>query len=55
MTLEFLHNLSSRHTPVRGRDIMVSEVVIAKVTRLPAEGTKWTDKHVLLHNVVAVF
>lgn len=34
---------------------MVSEVVIAEVTGLPAKGIKWTDKHVLLYNAVTVF
>jgi len=55
MTLEFLQNFQNGNTTVRGRNITFSEVVIAKVTRLPTEGTKWIDKHVLLYNAVAVF
>lgn len=34
---------------------MVSEVVIVEVTRLPAEGKRWTNKHVLLQEGVIVF
>jgi len=48
MTLEFLHNLYNGRTMVKGRNIMVSEAIIAKVFRLPAEGTRWMDKHVIL-------
>jgi len=54
MTLEFLQNLQNGSTTVRGRDIKVSEAIIAEVTRLLAKGTKWTDKHVLLHNAIVV-
>lgn len=55
MTLKFLHNLLNGSTTVRGRDLTVVEAVIAKVTRILTEGTKWTEKHILLHNVVVVF
>lgn len=52
MALELLQN---GITKVRGRDITVSESVTAKVTGLSTEGTKWIDKHVLLHKAVTMF
>lgn len=55
MTLEFLQNLQNGSTTIRGRNITIFEAVIAKVTRLPAEGTSWIDKHVFLYNAVTVF
>lgn len=55
MKLEFLQNLQNGSTTVRGGNITVSEAVIAEVTRLPAKGIKFTDKHILLYNVVVVF
>lgn len=55
MTLEFLQNLQNDGTIVRGMDTTVFEAIIAEVTGLLVEGTKWTDKHILLHNVVTVF
>lgn len=34
---------------------MVSEEIIAEVTGIPVEGTRWTDKHVLLQEAVTIF
>jgi len=36
-----------------GRNIIVSEVVIVEVSRLPVEGTRWIDKHVLMQDAIA--
>ncbi len=55
MTLEFLQNFQNGSTTVRGKSITIYEVAIAKVTGLPAERTKWTEKNVLLHNAIEVF
>jgi len=55
MTLEFLQNFQNGHTMVRGKNIMVSEEIIAEVTGIPVEGTRWTDKHVLLQEAVTIF
>lgn len=55
MTLEFLQNLDNGCTTVKGRNITVSKVVIAEVSGLPAEGTIWMDKNVLLQDVFTVF
>jgi len=52
LRLEFLHNLHNGSTTIKGRSIIVSEVVITEVTELPVEGTKWTENHVLLHNAI---
>lgn len=50
-----MQNLQNERTKVRGRNIIVSDAVISEVSILPAEGTRWTDKHVLLQDAIAVF
>jgi len=40
---------------VRGRRIIVSDIVIAEVSRLPVEGTTSPKKHVVLQDVVDIF
>lgn len=55
MALEFLQNLQNGHTMVKFRNITVSKAIISEVTGLLAEGTRWTDKHVLLKDAVTVF
>ena len=40
---------------VRGRKIIVSDVVIAEVFGLPAEGPMWTNKRRKFHDVIETF
>lgn len=40
---------------MRGRRILVSDVVIAEVSGLPTEGTIWPKKHVMLQDAVDIF
>ena len=55
LTLEFLQNIHNSSTMVKGISMMVSEEVLAEVTRLPAEGAKWVDKHVFLYSAIEAF
>lgn len=55
ITLEFLQNIHNGCTTLKGRNIIVSKAVIVEVSKLPAEGARWADKHVLLQVAIAVF
>ena len=48
VAIEFLQNLQEGYSMVRGRQIAVTDSIIAKVSGLPAEGTIWTHKKLKL-------
>ena len=55
ITLEFLQHLQNGQSIVKRVRIIVSEVVIAQVSRLSVEGATWLKEHVMLHDVVEIF
>jgi len=50
-----LQHLQNGQSIVKRVRIIVSEVVIAQVSRLSVEGATWLKEHVMLHDVVEIF
>lgn len=55
ISMEFLQHLQNEESMVKGRRIIVTDAVIAKVSGLLAEGTIWSQKHVLMQDAVENF
>lgn len=55
MAMEFLQNLQEEHSIVGGKQIMVTEEIIAEVTGLPALGPVWTIKKGRLQKIIEIF
>jgi len=53
--LELLQNLQNGSTTVRGRPIIVTEVILAEVTGLLTKGMKWVEKNMTLQEVLELF
>jgi len=55
VAIKFLQNLQDDLSIVRGRLIVVSDIVIAEVSGLPAVGPIWTHKKLRLQDAMATF
>lgn len=55
VAIKFLQNLQEDHSIVRGGQIIVTNTVIAKVSRLPVVGPVWTHKKVRIQDAMAIF
>ena len=53
--IEFSQHLQNGKSLVRGRQIPVTDVVIAEVFGLPTEGPVWASKWLKLHDVIEAF
>ena len=52
---EFLLNLQEGSSIVRGRNIAVSDEIIAEVSGIPVQGTTWTQKKIRIHEAMKIF
>lgn len=55
ISIEFLQNLHNGQSMVRGRQITVSDAMIAKVFGLSVEGLVWASKWLQLHDTIEAF
>lgn len=53
--IEFLQNLHEHYSMVRGRQIAVTDYIIAELSRFSAMGFVWTLKKVRLRDAVKIF
>ena len=53
--INFFQNLQEYHSMVRGRQIAVTNEIIAEVSGLPAVGPIWTLKKVRLQDAITIF
>ena len=52
---EFLLNLQEGSSTVRGRQIAVTDEIIAEVSGIPAQGTVWTQKKIRIREAMQIF
>ena len=55
MAIEFLQNLQEDYSIARGRQITVTDDIIAEVSGLPATGPVWTLKNERLQKIIEIF
>ena len=55
VAIEFLQNLQEYHSIVRGKHIVVTDDVIAEVSRLPTTRPMWTLKKERLQKIMKIF
>ena len=52
---EFLQNLQEGFSIVRGRQITLSDEIIAEVSGIPVQGTIWMQKNLRLREAMKIF
>ena len=55
IAIEFLQNLQEGRTQVNDRTIPVTEEIIATVSRIPAQGERWAEKHLLVREAIVLY
>lgn len=55
IAIEFLWNLQNGQSVVRGRQITVSDALIAEVSGLLAKGPVWARKRLKMHDAIEAF